>query len=80
MMPVRYIRRRERKHLKGVRSRARQPRVSNVKLGQVIFGISWRKFCHGTNVRLGSMNEPARAGGSGRLGQRIFDEVMRGSA
>ena len=26
------------------------------------------------------MNEPARAGGSGRLGQRIFDEVMRGSA
>ena len=25
-------------------------------------------------------NEPARAGGSGRLGQRIFDEVMRGSA
>ena len=61
MMPVRYIRRRERKHLKGVRSRARQPRVSNVKLGQVIFGISWRKFCHGTNVRLGST--PALADG-----------------
>src|ERR1700756_5555784 len=25
-------------------------------------------------------NEPARAGGSARLGRRIFDEVMRGSA
>ena len=32
------------------------------------------------SARFGSMNEPARAGGSGRLGQRIFDEVMRGSA
>jgi hypothetical protein len=30
--------------------------------------------------REGSENEPARAGGSARLGRRIFDEVMRGSA
>jgi hypothetical protein len=30
--------------------------------------------------RFGSKNEPARAGGSARLGRRIFDEVMRGSA
>jgi hypothetical protein len=28
----------------------------------------------------GAKNEPARAGGSARLGRRIFDEVMRGSA
>ena len=28
----------------------------------------------------GWMNEPARAGGSARLGRRVFGEVMRGSA
>ena len=35
---------------------------------------------HEAQVADAATNEPARAGGSGRLGQRIFDEVMRGSA
>ena len=30
--------------------------------------------------RFAPMNEPARAGGSARLGRRVFGEVMRGSA
>jgi len=32
------------------------------------------------NVRKGTMNEPARAGGSARLRGNVFDEVKRGSA
>ena len=47
-----------------------------------IDGIGARRAVRPQKLRVafGSLNEPARAGGSGRLGQRIFDEVMRGSA
>jgi len=32
------------------------------------------------NGEVAPMNEPARAGGSARLGGNVFDEVNRGSA